>query len=56
MGIAQGFASTVILRADSPVYAGVFQQSTAFLGGLSVLNRTVRCVTLGVALVFIHIS
>jgi hypothetical protein len=41
MGIAQGFASTAILRAESPVYAGGFRQSNAFPGGLSVLNRSV---------------
>jgi hypothetical protein len=50
MGIAHGFASTVILRAESPVDSGVFRQSNAFFwGGLSVLNRAVGCVSLGVA-------
>ena len=32
MGIAHGFASTVTLRAESPVDAGVFRQSNASLG------------------------
>jgi hypothetical protein len=49
MGIAHGFASTVILRAESPAHAGGFRQSNAFWGGLSVLNRSVGCVSLGVA-------
>jgi uncharacterized caspase-like protein len=49
MGSAHGFASTAILRAESPVYAGGFRQSNAFWGGLSVLNRSVGGVSLGVA-------
>jgi hypothetical protein len=48
MGSAHGFASTVILRAESPVDAGGFRQSNAFWGGLSVLNRSVEF-SLGVA-------
>jgi hypothetical protein len=48
MGIAHGVASTVILRAESPVYAGVFRQSNACLertfspqssGGMRFLGR-----------------
>jgi hypothetical protein len=38
MGIAHGFASTVILRAESPVYAVGFRQSNASWGGLAALN------------------
>jgi hypothetical protein len=34
MGIAHGFASTVILRAERQVYAGGLRQSNAFWGGL----------------------
>jgi hypothetical protein len=49
MGIADGFASTVILRAESPADAGGFRQSNAFWGGLSVLSRSVGCLCLGVA-------
>jgi hypothetical protein len=49
MGNAQGFASTDILRAESPVDADGFRQSNAFWDGLSVLNRSVGCVSLGVA-------
>jgi hypothetical protein len=55
MGIAHGFASTVILRAESPVDAGGFRQSNAFWSGLSVLNRSVGCASLGVALILINI-
>jgi hypothetical protein len=49
MGSAHGFASTVVLSAESPAHAGGFWQSNAFWGGLSVLNRSVGCVSLGVA-------
>jgi hypothetical protein len=56
MGIAHGFASTVVLRAESPVYAGGFRQSNAFWGGLSVFNRSLECVSSGVALILTHIS
>jgi hypothetical protein len=52
MGIADGFPSTVILRAESPADAGGFRRSNAFWGGLSVLNRSVECVFLGVAQVW----
>jgi hypothetical protein len=38
MGIAHGFASTVILRAESPVDADGFRQSNASWGGLTALN------------------
>jgi hypothetical protein len=55
MGSAHGFASTVVLRAESPVDAGGFRQSNAFWGGLSVLNHSAGCVSLGLALSFIHI-
>ena len=48
MGSAHGFASTDILRAESPVDADGFWQLNAVLGGLSVLNRSVGCVSLGV--------
>jgi hypothetical protein len=30
MGTAHGFASTVILRAESPVYSGVFGNQALF--------------------------
>jgi hypothetical protein len=49
MGSANGLASTVVSRAESPVYAGGFRQSNAFCGGLSVLNRSVECISLGSA-------
>jgi hypothetical protein len=52
MGSAHGFAPTVILRAESPGDAGGFRQSNAFWGGLSVLNRSVGCASLGVAQVW----
>jgi hypothetical protein len=42
MGIAHGFASTVMLRAESPVYAGVLRQSNAFWGGLRHIFVIVR--------------
>ena len=54
MGIAHGFASPVILRAESPVDAGVFRQSNASLGrtfspqsihGLRFLGRCPRLVS-----------
>ena len=49
MGSAQGFGSTVVLRAESPAHAGDFRQSKSFWGGLSVLNRSVGSVSLGPA-------
>jgi hypothetical protein len=49
MGIAHGSAPTVILRAEGPVYSVVCRQSKAIWGGLSVLNRAVGCISLGVA-------
>jgi hypothetical protein len=49
MGIAHGCVSTVILRAESPTYAGVFRQSAAFLGRTFSPNRSVGCGSLGVA-------
>jgi hypothetical protein len=49
MGSAHGLASTAILRAESPVDADDFRQSNTFWGGLSVLNHSVGCVSLGLA-------
>ena len=54
MGIAHGYASAVILRAESPVYAGGVRQSNAFLGrtfspqligGMRFLGRCPRLVS-----------
>ncbi len=54
MGIAHGFASAVILRAEGPVHAGAFRQSAAFLGrafspqssgGMRFLGRCPRLVS-----------
>jgi hypothetical protein len=54
MGTAHGFASTVILRAESPVDAGVFRTSNALLGrtfspqwigGMRFLGRCPRLVS-----------
>jgi hypothetical protein len=49
MGSAHGFASTDILRAESPVDAGGFRQSNAFWGGLFSPQSLGGCVSLGVA-------
>ncbi len=39
----------LILRAESAAYSSVFRNLTHFLAGLSVLNRAVGRVSLGVA-------
>ena len=49
MGIAHGFASAVILRAEGPAYWWGADNRPLLWGGLSVLNRAVGCVSLGVA-------
>jgi hypothetical protein len=49
MGIAHGVASAVILRAEGPAYSLGAGNQPLLWGGLSVLNRAVGCVSLGVA-------
>ncbi len=48
MGIAHGVASAVILRAEGPAYSWGAGNQPLWVG-LSVLNRAVGCVSLGVA-------